>query len=172
MVSPRASARACLVHEAVDRGRGVDEIVAGVTQGGPQVHGVVGEDPPGLGLRLGGLALEAVGAETGRLLVHVLVLVRDRLERVPGVVQGRAAPGQDIIESRHRISETFRHGQSRGGVGVEGEPRALPSAGPSAVGPSESVVAEPRDVGGGRLVGGGDASRGVVDARGVVGEPG
>ena len=152
MVSPRASARACLVHEAVDRGRGVDEIVAGV--------------PQGLGLRLGGLALEAVGAETGQLLVHVLVLVRDRLERVPGVVQGRAAPGQDIIESRHRISEAFRHGQSRGGVGVEGEPRALPSAGPSAVGPSESVVAEPRDVGGG------DASRGVVDAGGVVGEPG
>ena len=100
-----------LVHEAVDRGRGVDEIVAGMTQGGPQVHGVVGEDPPGLGLRLGGLALEAVGAETGQLLVHVLVLVRDRLERVPGVVQGRAAPGQDIIESRHRISETLRHGQ-------------------------------------------------------------
>ena len=84
-----------------DRGRCLDEVISRVIHLVPQIHGVVRQNPPSLGLRFRGRALQVAGFEIVQVQVDRLIDFRCDLEGAPRRFQIGAAPVEDLVECWH-----------------------------------------------------------------------
>ena len=80
---------------------GVLEVLATAVQGGPQVHRVIGQDPPGLGLGFRGLALQALDLQITQVTIDHLIAPGGGYQLYTSITQSSPIPTENILERRH-----------------------------------------------------------------------